>query len=424
MKSQRINVLFFLNRFPIPSETFVVDQICGLIDRNIDVSIISVSKGDYVNVNEKVREYELDRKTIYLVDNSKHKVLGRLATLKLSIIKPKILKLLNVFKYGSVAKNLLLPITELKKTEANFDYIIAHFGTAGVTAMKIKKAGVLSGKLLPVFHGADISKKKHLAQYEQDYKELFKESYALLPISNLWATKLVELGAMNEKIMVNRMGIDTNHFSFVNKAGKSSHSLTILSVARLVEKKGLDDAIKAMSLLAKTDTSFTYEIVGGGELFDELKTLVRELNLEKQVIFHGVKSQLQVRKILEMADVFLLPSKVASDGDMEGIPVSLMESMASGITTLSTYHSGIPELIDSGKNGFLVPEASPEEIYKTLLKISNNEFDIDAIRASALEKVSTEFNQSKIYDQLAQFLMKNLKSNMPSYSSKKSAVEE
>ena len=289
--------------------------------------------------------------------------------------------------------------------------------------MKIKKSGVLTGKLLPVFHGADISKKKHLVNHEQDYKELFKEAYALLPISNLWATKLIELGAASEKVVVNRMGIDTDKFSVVSKGRDDSQPFRILSVARLVEKKGLDDAIKAMALLAKTDINFIYEIVGGGELFENLKALTIQLNIQEKIIFHGAKSQSQVRKILERADVFLLPSKVASDGDMEGIPVSLMESMASGITTLSTYHSGIPELIDSGINGFLVSEGSPDEIYETLLKIANGEIDFEAIKANALEKVSTDFNQSKIYDQLTQFLKKNYTGETSMSAPNKSAME-
>ena len=423
MEGQGISVLFFLNRFPLPSETFVVDQICGLIDRGFDISIISVSKGDYDNLHEKVLKYKLDRKTTYLVDNSKNKFIDRLSTLSFFLLSPNVFKLLNVYKYGSVSKNLLLPITEVKKNRSNFDYIIAHFGTAGVTAMKIKKSGVLTGKLLPVFHGADISKKKHLVNHEQDYKELFKEAYALLPISNLWATKLIELGAASEKVVVNRMGIDTDKFSVVSKGRDDSQPFRILSVARLVEKKGLDDAIKAMALLAKTDINFTYEIVGGGELFENLKALTIQLNIQEKIIFHGAKSQSQVRKILERADVFLLPSKVASDGDMEGIPVSLMESMASGITTLSTYHSGIPELIDSGINGFLVSEGSPDEIYETLLKIANGEIDFEAIKANALEKVSTDFNQSKIYDQLTQFLKKNYTGETSMSAPNKSAME-
>ena len=107
MEGQGISVLFFLNRFPLPSETFVVDQICGLIDRGFDISIISVSKGDYDNLHEKVLKYKLDRKTTYLVDNSKNKFIDRLSTLSFSLLSPNVFKLLNVYKYGSVSNQAI-----------------------------------------------------------------------------------------------------------------------------------------------------------------------------------------------------------------------------------------------------------------------------------------------------------------------------
>ena len=175
MENQKISVLYFLNRFPLPSETFVIDQICGLMDRGVEISIISLIKGDYENMHEKVVEYGLDKKTVYLSEQTNSKLASRISSLGTSIFNPKIIGLFNFFKYGSVSKNLLLPLVEKKKERKNYDFIIAHFGTAGVTAMKMINANVLQGKLIPVFHGADISKKKNLEKYEADYKELFKK---------------------------------------------------------------------------------------------------------------------------------------------------------------------------------------------------------------------------------------------------------
>ncbi|CAD5280420.1 Glycosyl transferases group 1 family protein [Alteromonas sp. 38] len=415
MENQKISVLYFLNRFPLPSETFVIDQICGLMDRGIEISIISLIKGDYENMHEKVIEYGLDKKTIYLSEQTKAKFTSRITSLGSSLFNPKIFRLLNYFKYGSVAKNLLLPLLEKKKEKSEFDYIIAHFGTAGVTAMKIMDAGVLQGKLIPVFHGADISKKKNLEAYQADYRKLFSKSFALFPISDLWKRKLIELGADKSKTMVNRMGIDVVRFTFVDSAPSESDFFNIVSVARMVEKKGIDDAIKAMSLLKlHTNIPFTYDLVGGGPLFEEMKELASELGLSNTIKFHGVQTQSRVKELLSNANVFLLPSKTASDGDMEGIPVSLMESMSSGIVTVSTFHSGIPELITHEVEGFLVPENSPEDIAQQLSRIINDEFDLSQIRLNALAKVSGEFNQKNAYDQMYNFLKENLDLSQPS----------
>ena len=415
MGNQQVTVLYFLNRFPLPSETFVIDQICGLLDRGIDIEIISLIKGDYKNLHEKVIEYGLDKKTTYLSEDTNRKFISRATSLGLSLFNPRIFKYLNWSKYGSVSKNLLLPLLEKKKQKSEFDFIIAHFGTAGVTAMKMIDAGSIKGKLLPVFHGADISKKKNLEAYELEYRELFKKSFALFPISELWKRKLITLGAEKSKIMVNRMGIDSSRFSFFEHDINEDKTFRIVTVGRMVEKKGIDDAIEAMSRLKqKTSKNFVYEIVGGGPLFENMKQKVKKLQLSNIVKFHGVQTQKGVKKLLSKADIFLLPSKTAADGDMEGIPVSLMESMSSGIVTVSTFHSGIPELIVHEKEGFLVPESSPEDIAEQLFKIINNQYDLSGIRKNALEKVQGEFNQKQTYEQLNAFLVANKSQSSPS----------
>ena len=415
MGNQQVTVLYFLNRFPLPSETFVIDQICGLLDRGIEIEIISLIKGDYKNLHEKVIEYGLDKKTTYLSEDTSRKLISRATSLGLSLFNPRIFKYLNWSKYGSVSKNLLLPLLEKKKQKSEFDFIIAHFGTAGVTAMKMIDAGSIKGKLLPVFHGADISKKKNLEAHELEYRELFKKSFALLPISELWKRKLIALGAEKNKIMVNRMGIDSSRFNFFEHDINEDQSFRIVTVGRMVEKKGIDDAIEAMSRLKqKTSKNFVYEIVGGGPLFENMKQKVKRLQLSNIVKFHGVQTQKGVKKLLSKADIFLLPSKTASDGDMEGIPVSLMESMSSGIVTVSTFHSGIPELIVHEKEGFLVPERSPEDIAEQLFRIINNQYDLSTIRKNALEKVQGEFNQNQTYEQLNAFLVANKSQSSPS----------
>jgi colanic acid/amylovoran biosynthesis glycosyltransferase len=414
MNKTKISVLYFLNRFPLPSETFVIDQICGLIDRGIDVDIISVTKGDYDSIHEKVLEYNLDRKTVYLSKRTNSKLISRLSSLGSSIFSIKILKYLNFIKYGSVAKNFLLPLAEKNKKSNEYDYVIAHFGTAAVTAMKIMRAGVIKGKLIPVFHGADISKKKNLDNYKKDYEKLFNESFAIFPISHLWKEKLVELGANKNKILVNRMGIDVESFAFrPNIVAEPSH-YKIVSVARMVEKKGISDAIKAMKILKEnSEIKFSYELVGDGPLLDELKDLARKLGVSDIINFHGVQKHSGVKELLDNADIFLLPSKVASDGDMEGVPVSLMESMSSGIIAVSTFHSGIPELIEHEKEGFLVPESSPERIAEQINKIMHDFYDLCSIRGMALKKVQGEFNQKNAYDQIYNFMVTNLNNNTP-----------
>jgi colanic acid/amylovoran biosynthesis glycosyltransferase len=395
-----MKVIYFLNRFPLVSETFVIDQICGLIDRGVDVEIVSIVKGDYKNLHSKVVGYELVKKTTYLAEYNKSKFLSRLSSLGMSLLNYSIVKYLNVFKYGDVAKNFILPLAAKKLRGKEADFVIAHFGTAGVTAMKIQKAGIFSGKLIPIFHGADISKKNTLIRLKKDYEDLFRYSLKIIPISELWKNKLTELGAAPEKLVVNRMGIDLDKFQLIVSENNLSEPLNIVSVARMVEKKGLDDALNAMKLLANTGIKFKYSLVGGGPLEEWLKKLAVELNIDKIVTFHGVMNQDEINIILATTDVFLLPSKTAKDGDMEGVPVALMESMAKGIVTVSTFHSGIPELIQNEKSGFLVQESSPQEIANLLSMLVKSSLNVSAIRESGRRVIAEKFNQKLIYDEL------------------------
>ena len=109
--------------------------------------------------------------------------------------------------------------------------------------------------------------------------------------------------------------------------------------------------------------------------------------------------------MLDEADVFLLPSVTGADGDMEGIPVALMEAMAVGIPVLSTVHSGIPELIESGDSGWLVAENDARALADKLKTLGRMDAQsLQPVLQRAREKVETDFNQQVINRQLASLL--------------------
>jgi colanic acid/amylovoran biosynthesis glycosyltransferase len=115
-------------------------------------------------------------------------------------------------------------------------------------------------------------------------------------------------------------------------------------------------AIEACRQLKARGVDFRYRILGIGPWERRLRTLIEQYQLEDYVDMPGFKPSHEVKVMLDEADVFLLPSVTGADGDMEGIPVALMEAMAVGIPVVSTVHSGIPELIQSDYSGWLVPE--------------------------------------------------------------------
>lgn len=403
-----MKVGFFLLKFPVASETFVLNQITAFIDMGYEVEIVAIQKGDLTNTHSAFKEYDLAAKTTWLMDEPSGKVAKlqsrALNTLR-GALRPQTWRALNSKRYGEEARNLILSsICGRNPQTVQADVFIAHFGPAGVTAAKLRELGLLKGKIATVFHGIDISGREALAHYTPEYQKLFTRGDLMLPISNLWAGRLQKMGCPANKITVSRMGVDMERFS-QRSVKAPAKTLEIISVARLTEKKGLHVAIEACLLLKERGVKFRYNILGIGPWETRLRTLIEQNQLDDVVFMPGFKPNHEVKAMLDEADVFLLPSITGEDGDMEGIPVALMEAMAVGIPVISTVHSGIPELIDAGRSGWLVPEKDAMALADTLQAFGRIEAnDLKPMLSLARAKVETEFNQQVIYRELARQL--------------------
>ena len=403
-----MTVTFFLDRFPNYSETFVIHQIVGLIDRGIDVKIVSVWPGDFSKKHAVVEQYDLLKKTRYLLSaegvSGSRKILNRFSSIISGPNKIAVIKSLNYFRFGRHSLNLLLAYILSKNTDQIVsDVFIAHFGTVGVLADKLRSVGLLKGRLATVFHGLDVSHIKTLSDYRKDYLSLFVNSEYILPISDLWASKLAEMGCDKNKIHVCRMGINVDQFTFKLRE-KTGNPLKITSVCRLIEKKGLEYALQACAELKKRGVDYHFSIVGTGPLESKLNLLIAELGLQDFVRLEGFQPQEKVKEILECSDVFLLPSVTASNGDMEGIPVALMEAMSNGLPVVSTKHSGIPELIENNESGWLANERDFIQLADILQSIAKGNYSIQDITRQARIVIETKFNQDVLNDKLVELI--------------------
>ncbi|EGD7457830.1 colanic acid biosynthesis glycosyltransferase WcaL, partial [Shigella flexneri] len=354
-----MKVGFFLLKFPLSSETFVLNQITAFIDMGFEVEIVALQKGDTENTHAAWTKYNLVARTRWLQDEPAGKVAKlrhRASQTLRGIHRKNTWHALNLKRYGAESRNLILSaICGQVATPFRADVFIAHFGPAGVTAAKLRELGIIRGKIATIFHGIDISSREVLNHYTPEYQQLFRRGDLMLPISDLWAGRLQKMGCPREKIAVSRMGVDMTRFS-PRPVKAPATPLEIISVARLTEKKGLHVAIEACRQLKEQGVAFRYRILGIGLWERRLRTLIEQYQLEDVVEMPGFKPSHEVKEMLDDADVFLLPSVTGADGDMEGIPVALMEAMAVGIPVVSTLHSGIPELVEADKSGWLLPE--------------------------------------------------------------------
>ncbi|EFM5134680.1 colanic acid biosynthesis glycosyltransferase WcaL [Escherichia coli] len=403
-----MKVGFFLLKFPLSSETFVLNQITAFIDMGFEVEIVALQKGDTQNTHAAWTKYNLAARTRWLQDEPTGKVAKlrhRASQTLRGIHRKNTWQALNLKRYGAESRNLILSaICGLVATPFHADVFIAHFGPAGVTAAKLRELGVIRGKIATIFHGIDISSREVLNHYTPEYQQLFRCGDLMLPISDLWAGRLQKMGCPREKIAVSRMGVDMTRFS-PRPVKAPATPLEIISVARLTEKKGLHVAIEACRQLKEQGMAFRYRILGIGPWERRLRTLIEQYQLEDVVEMPGFKPSHEVKAMLDDADVFLLPSVTGADGDMEGIPVALMEAMAVGIPVVSTLHSGIPELVEADKSGWLVPENDARALAQRLAAFSQLDTDeLAPVVKRAREKVEHDFNQQVINRELASLL--------------------
>lgn len=353
-----MKIAFIIGAFPTLSETFILNQITGLIDMGQDVEIFAQTNPRNKKVHSDIEKYHLVKRVHYF--NMPSTKMKRILKAIYLIIKNfhkvplKILKSLNVFIYGKVALSLKLLYLLIPFLDKNFDILYCHFGTNGILGTYLKEMGV-DGKLVTTFHGYDMSGFIK-SNSNNVYKNLFKNGDLFLPISDYWKRKLIKLGCNEKKIIVHHMGINLEKFKFFKRRKKIGEFTKILTIGRLVEKKGHEYAIKAIREIIRKYKNVEYIIAGEGPLENKLKNLVLELGIKNYIKFVGVAKQDEVLELYKQAHIFILPSVTASNGDQEGIPVVLMEAQASGLPVVSTFHTGIPEVVVDGKSGFLVPE--------------------------------------------------------------------
>ena len=204
----------------------------------------------------------------------------------------------------------------------------------------------------------------------------------------------------NGKVRCIYNGLDLDRFPFPLTASFHARTPVILSVARLVEKKGLGDLIEATRILRDRGYSFRAEIIGDGPLFKTLLSRVKELGLDDRVTLLGAQPQEAVLRAYQRAVIFGLPCIVTAEGDRDGIPTVLLEAMASGVVVVSTSVSGIPELIDTGRDGLLVEPHNPSMLAQAIERLLIDPGLRDCMARAARAKIEQRFSIDRSSRQL------------------------
>ena len=353
-----MKIAFITGYFPSLSETFIQDQITGLLDMGQEIEIYAWPNPRDSKVHPDVEKYDLMERVRYfhMPRNKVHRFCKAVFLLLFNLYKGpiKIFKSLNIFKYHRKASSLKLFYMLVPFLGKEFDIIHCHYGVHGLIGEFLKEVG-FPGKLVTSFHGADANSYPRIAGKDV-YKNLFRAGDLFTANTNFTKQQIVRLGCNENKIVVLPVGLRIERFKFSPKKLRPGEQVKVLTVGRLVEKKGVEYAIRAIAEIAVKHKNFLYVIAGDGPLKDTLELLVSELKMNDYIRFQGAVTQDEVLKLYQQFHIFLLPSVTAEDGDKEGQALVLQEAQAMGLPVISTLHNGIPEGVEDGRSGFLVPE--------------------------------------------------------------------
>jgi glycosyltransferase involved in cell wall biosynthesis len=242
------------------------------------------------------------------------------------------------------------------------------------------------------FHGADGMVDMHKPAYREATRQMLGAVKLVLVRSESLRRAVADLGCDPNKIEVQRTGIPLDEFPFRERNFSAPDSWQFVQAGRLIEKKGLPITVRAFAAFVREYPNAMLTIAGEGPLLGEIQNLARDLNIAERVSFTGFVSQKQLREIYYASHIFLHPSQTGRDGNQEGVPNSMLEAMATGLPVFATQHGGIPEAIENGVSGVLLPERDHEGLSRALLDVARDADFLSRIARVGSQAVRNNFD--------------------------------
>ncbi len=364
-KLQRVG--YIVKRYPCYSETFIVNEILAHEAAGLDIEIFSLRPTLDSHFQDIISQVQAP---VHFLRGYK-----RLQGIKLweaieqvSEVIPEIWSRL-VYSEGEDVHNIFQALQIAYKAHSTgITHLHAHFATSPTSVARLAS------------HFAEIpysftTHAKDIFHQDVEYNDLerkLRDATTTIAISDYNRNYLCQTySATAGKVRRIYNGLDLQKFPF---RSPEKCPPQIISVGRLVEKKGFSTLIEACALLAKRGCRFTCQIAGKGVLEAELRSLIEQLHLTDVVKLIGPQPQNKIIELVQEAAVFVGPYIIGSDGNRDGLPTVLLEAMALGTPCISTNVTGIPEVIKDRETGLLVPQLDPIALAAEIETLLNNPY--------------------------------------------------
>lgn len=291
---------------------------------------------------------------------------------------------------------LRLLALELERFQAEMMHV--YFGHTGVHLLPFIQAW--DKPVIVSFHGMDIQTREGQPGYIDSLRELLQGLPLVLARSHSLLGRLEELGCDKEKLRLNRTGIPLDLYPLTPREFPSDGRWRIVQACRLIAKKGIPTTFKAFQGFREKYPQATLTLAGEGPLLEELRTLAAQMGLAEAVTFAGFLNQRELYELYAASHIFMHPSEMTPDSNQEGVPNSMLEAMATGLPVVATLHGGIPEAVENGVTGFLLPERDAEGLRSALEKLAASPALWATMAGAASASIRENFEHSRQIEKL------------------------
>ncbi len=385
--SKSMRLAYVLKRFPRISETFIAAELIELQRQGERVTVFALSRPDEPFTHGFLEG--LRSQVVYLPHRPLHEPL-RVARALARVVRSEPRGWLRAAAASLWPPRLrgwrrLLQATVLRDAleRAEIDHVHAHFATAAARLAKL--ACQMGGPSYSVTaHAKDI--------YHQDVRldhlrDKLADAAFVATVSRANRDYLQAVLATSDHLHVVPNAIDLRRFDGLTANGSDTD--TILTVARLVEKKGLGDLVDACGILTRDGRHVRLEVVGDGPLRADLELAATRQGVP--AIFHGALPHERVAALYRRAAVFCLPCVIASNGDRDGLPTSVLEAMALGVPVVTTAVNGLAEAVLHEHTGLVVPERDPPALADALARLLVDRALADSLASEARRHIELNF---------------------------------
>jgi colanic acid/amylovoran biosynthesis glycosyltransferase len=401
--------MFVVGYFPTVSETFIVNQINGLIDAGLVVKLYAYKKVDAEVIHHSINRYDLLNNVQYFI-KPPNPYLKRITVFFNWILLNRhkanwrvLFKTLNVFKYGKDAYSLKLFFeSQWFLIETKIDVVHAHFGMYGNRIAYLKHQGILPNTLplITTFHGYDLVPSR-LQEYTKNYRYLWKHADAFTVNTPYLGNLLSNLNKYRKPTYTIPVGIDTDFF-IQNESKTENTYFDVVFCGKLIYLKGPDTAIDILYELHRNgNRQVRLHFIGNGVMRNELELMVEHYKLNDFVYFYGNLTQEEVRAQFEKCDVLIMPGRYDLEtGRAETQGLVIQEAQAMGLPVIVSNVGGMKYGLLPDESGFVVDEGDINGFVDAVETLINNPELIEIMGSKGVKFVKEHYDENILVDRL------------------------